>query len=124
MNDYFGVPLNKPNLGFRIYPANANLGRKAKEDSQYTETTTPPFVSGDMKDGKHVILNYGGQSELEGRNTLLINLGDSDGDGIPEWEDVTLEAGMDLAYPSGNASVADIDRDGDLDIYICNFCRS
>ncbi|MEM7368562.1 MAG: VCBS repeat-containing protein [Bacteroidota bacterium] len=121
LNDYFGVPMNKPNLGVRIYPANANLGRKAKDESQYIETTTPPFLVGDMKQGHTVTLEYGDKPEKEGRNTLLLNLGDKDQDGIPEWQDITESAGMDLALPSSNAAMGDIDRDGDLDIYIVNF---
>ena len=35
LNDYFGVPFTKPGLGVRIYPANANLGRKAKAESEF-----------------------------------------------------------------------------------------
>ena len=121
LNDYFGVPFTKPGLGLRIYPANANLGRKAKSDSEFIETILPPFLAGDMKQGQNVVLNFGEKAEREGRNTLLLNLGDKDNDGIPEWEDATEKAGITAAYPSSNGSVADIDRDGDLDIYVCNF---
>ena len=121
LNDYFGAPFTKPGLGIRIYPANANLGRAARSDGEFIETILPPFLAGDLQQGHEVTLDYGEQPEREGRNTLLLNLGDRDGDGLPEWEDATERSGMTAAYPSAAGSVADIDRDGDLDVYVCNF---
>jgi len=47
-------------------------------------------------------------------------MGDSDGDGIPEWKDVTKETGVGGKWHSREATVGDIDRDGDLDIYVAN----
>lgn len=121
LNSYYGSGFGQPELGLKVYPANANLGRKSKEDSEFITTTYPPFLAGDLKDGRHIVVNFGEKPEKEGRNTLLLNLGDQDGDGIPEWKDVTNEAGMNAANPSTSGTMADIDRDGDLDIYVANF---
>ncbi len=58
--------------------------------------------------------------EYEAANSLYINLGDRDGDGIPEWEDASRSAGIEGFRPTSSFSVADFDLDGDLDIYTAN----
>lgn len=55
--------------------------------------------------------------EFEGANTLYLNLGDQDGDGIPEWKDVSREAGIEGQRPTTVLCVADFDLDGDLDVF-------
>jgi len=58
--------------------------------------------------------------EFEGANSLYLNLGDSDGDGIPEWEDASRRAGIEGFRHTSCFAVADFDLDGDLDIYAAN----
>jgi hypothetical protein len=53
-------------------------------------------------------------------NSLLRNDGPN-GQGIPQFTDVTLETGLGkVHYPTQTASWADYDLDGDLDLYIGN----
>ena len=59
-------------------------------------------------------------SEYEGANSLYLNLGDKDGDGLPEWKDASRETGIEGQRPTYNLAVADIDLDGDLDVYAAN----
>ena len=56
-------------------------------------------------------------NEPEGANSLYINLGDRDGDGIPEWRDASRESGLEGVSATYSLSVADIDLDGDLDVF-------
>lgn len=58
--------------------------------------------------------------EFYGANTLLLNLGDRDGDGLPEWRDASREAGIESRRNTTSISVADVDLDGDLDFYLGN----
>ncbi len=60
--------------------------------------------------------------EYEGANSLYLNMGDSDGDGIPEWRDASRETGLDGCRSTYSLSVADIDLDGDLDVFVGNTC--
>jgi len=55
--------------------------------------------------------------EYVGANTLLLNRGDKDGDGLPEWEDASRIAGVEGRRNTRSLSIADVDLDGDLDIY-------
>lgn len=58
--------------------------------------------------------------EPEGANSLFLNLGDQDGDGIPEWKDVSRESAIEGCRPTTSLSVADFDLDGDLDVFETN----
>lgn len=60
--------------------------------------------------------------EFEGANSLYLNLGDRDGDGIPEWKDASRETGIEGSRTTYSLSVADIDLDGDLDVFEGNTC--
>ncbi len=121
LNHHYGMPFTEPSLGFKIYPTKENIGRD-KKDLKYTTTTLPPFYKGDMLDGMNNMVDFGGKPEPEGRNSLFINMGDKDNDGIPEWKDLTVESGLDATnWASASATIGDIDRDGDLDVYISNF---
>ncbi len=117
LNGHYGAPFNVPGFGLRVYPGANHLGRMDKDDTDYIETNIPPFLHGDIEDGMHKSFS----GEPEGMNTLFLNKGDSDNDGIPEWENVTEKVGMLTNYTSTCGAVADIDRDGDLDIFVGNF---
>lgn len=58
--------------------------------------------------------------EAEGANSLFLNLGDSDGDGLPEWQDVSRDAKIEGYRPTTSLTVADFDLDGDLDVFEAN----
>lgn len=58
--------------------------------------------------------------EAFGANSLYLNMGDTDGDGIPEWKDVSREAGIEGFRHTSGLTVADFDLDGDLDVFACN----
>ncbi len=59
-------------------------------------------------------------AEPQGANSLYLNRGDQDGDGLPEWEDASRAAGIEGRRSTYGLSAADIDLDGDLDIYEAN----
>ncbi|MEM6927515.1 MAG: VCBS repeat-containing protein, partial [Myxococcota bacterium] len=119
LNLHRGVPFQTDQLGMRVYPARENLGRDARVDAFVNRV--PSFVWTDRTDGQDVTLTLGDAPEAEGRNTLYRNLGDRDGDGLPEWEDITEAAGVGGRWSSTGAAVVDFDRDGDLDLYVANF---
>ncbi len=58
--------------------------------------------------------------EYEGANSLFLNLGDRDGDGLPEWRDASREAGVEGSRSTHGLAAADVDLDGDLDLYEAN----
>ena len=121
LNHHYGMPFTEKEMGLKIYPTRENIGRD-KKDLKYAVTTLPPYYKGDMVDGINTKVNFGEVEENEARNSLFINMGDKDKDGIPEWKDATAESGMDQTnWSSASATLGDIDRDGDLDIYISNF---
>ncbi len=118
-NSHDGIPFQTHDLGLRVYPSKDNVGHH--ERREILVNRTPSFLWGDMVDGKDVLVHFGDQPEPEGRNTPLINKGDQDQDGIPEWEDVTQEVGFGGKWATIGFTIADIDRDGDLDVYVSNF---
>lgn len=119
LNSHFGAPFQTADMGFHIYPAGESLGRN--RSGRRLLIRTPSFLRSKIEDGLEVTVTYGNSSEPEGRNTLYLNLGDNDGDGIPEWEDVTDSVGVGGKWASTSAAIADYDRDGDLDMYVTNF---
>lgn len=119
LNGHFGIMLQTEELGLPVYPAPNNLGREARREPVTLRMF--PFVRSPIEDGLKAQVDYGAGTEAEGRNTLYLNLGDQDGDGIPEWRDATDEAGVGGHWASPSAAVADYDRDGDLDLYVANF---
>ena len=120
-NNHFGMIAQTEEFAIRVFPTQNNLGRVAKESSEHVLVRAGSFLWGEMSNGNEVIVNYGDKPEYEGRNSLFINMGDQDGDGIPEWKDVTDEADVGGIWASTGATVSDFDRDGDLDIYVANF---
>jgi VCBS repeat protein/FG-GAP repeat protein/ASPIC/UnbV protein len=57
--------------------------------------------------------------EVQGANSLFLNLG-VDSDGLPMWKDVSREAGVEGKRSTFGLAAADIDLDGDLDLYVAN----
>lgn len=59
-------------------------------------------------------------TEFVGANSVYLNMGDKDHDGLPEWKDVSRETGLEGKRSTQSVMAADIDLDGDLDIFEAN----
>jgi hypothetical protein len=118
-DDLAGLPFTTEETALRGYPAARNIGREEKKRA--ITIRLPQFLRNPLVDGRNVRVNHAGKEEWEGRDTLLLNLGDEDGDGIPEWKDVTDEAGVGGRWASFSVAVADVDLDGDLDVFVANY---
>ncbi len=59
-------------------------------------------------------------TEPMGANSVFLNLGDRDGDGLPEWRDASRETGLEGRRHTTALLAADFDLDGDLDIFEAN----
>ncbi|MCU1280253.1 MAG: hypothetical protein JWM53_3799, partial [bacterium] len=118
-DDLAGLPFTTEETALRGYPAQRNIGREEKKRA--ITIRLPQFLRKPLVDGRNVRVDHAGKPEWEGRDSLFLNLGDSDGDGIPEWKDVTDEAGVGGRWASFSVAVADIDLDGDLDVLVSNY---
>ena len=118
-DDLAGLPFTTEETALRGYPAQRNIGRDEKKRA--ITIRLPQFLRRPLVDGREVQVSHAGKPEWEGRDSLFINLGDSDGDGIPEWKDVTDEAGVGGRWASASVAVADVDLDGDLDVFVSNY---
>lgn len=106
----------------RVVPAYIDpVGRSARPYRVYA----PPFGMSVIHYSPRVSLHDTRDSargqEPEGANTLYLNRGDSDGDGIPEWEDASRSSGVEGFRPTASLIAADFDLDGDLDIFCANY---
>jgi hypothetical protein len=90
----------------------AGFGGMRVEGGERMQPLPPDVFVSERTDGFH---------ECEGRNTLYRNDGDTDGDGIPNFTDVTEEAGVAECRHGSSTAWADVDLDGDLDLYVGNF---
>jgi hypothetical protein len=118
-DDLAGLPFTTEETALRLYPAQRNIGRDEKKRA--ITIRLPQFLRHPLVDGRNVKVNHAGKEEWEGRDSLFLNLGDRDGDGIPEWKDVTEEAGVGGRWASFSVAVADVDLDGDLDVFVANY---
>ena len=118
-DDLAGLPFTTEETALRGYPAQRNIGREEKKRA--ITIRLPQFLRNPLVDGRDVVVDHAGKREYEGRNSLFLNLGDTDGDGIPEWKDVTEEAGVGGRWASFSVAVADVDLDGDLDVFVSNY---
>lgn len=118
-DDLAGLPFTTEETALRGYPAQRNIGREEKKRA--ITIRLPQFLRHPLVDGRDVKVDYAGKPEYEGRDSLFLNLGDTDGDGIPEWKDVTAEAGVGGRWASFSVAVADVDLDGDLDVFVANY---
>lgn len=58
--------------------------------------------------------------ESMGANSVYLNMGDKDNDGIPEWKDISKETGLEGKRTTLSLMAADFDLDGDIDIFEAN----
>lgn len=120
-NGHDGLPYQTHEFGLKVYPSRDNIGRVSRSSNDYPVLRTFSFLRGPMTDGLNETVTYGPEPEREGGLRLYLNMGDTDGDGIPEWKDATVDAGLTGHFDSESITVADVDRDGDLDFYVSNF---
>ena len=118
LNAHRGQPFQSHELGLR---AHLPIAGDRPGEREWVVVRPPSFLWTDRADGLSGTVEAAGGLEPEGRNTLYLNLGDTDGDGLPEWRDVTEATGTGGRWCSAAATVADYDRDGDLDLYVANF---
>ena len=62
----------------------------------------------------------GNDREAFGANSVFINEGDADGDGLPEWRDASRELGLEGNRNTMALLAMDFDLDGDLDVFEAN----
>ncbi len=55
-----------------------------------------------------------------GANSVFLNMGDKDNDGLPEWKDISRESGLEGKRCTQSLLAMDVDLDGDLDIFESN----
>ncbi len=58
--------------------------------------------------------------ENDGSNSVFLNMGDKDADGLPEWKDISRSSGLEGKRTTLALLAEDFDRDGDIDIFECN----
>ena len=93
------------------------VNRKARRSKLPLSSLAQSFIEYTPSQGVDDTRESGRGVEPEGANSLYLNLGDQDGDGVPEWRDATVEAGIAGRRATYGFTVADIDLDGDLDVY-------
>src|SRR4029077_6114175 len=77
-DDLAGLPFTTEETALRGYPAGRNIGRD--ERKRAITSRRPQFLRTPLVEGRDVKLKHGGKEEYEGRDSLFINLGDTDGD--------------------------------------------
>lgn len=95
-------------------------GRKARHAKQALTAMGPFLVDYEPRHNRDDKRESSRGEEYFGANSLFLNLGDKDGDGLPEWQDASRATGFEGYQSTVSLSVADIDLDGDLDIYAGN----
>ncbi|MDB5119872.1 MAG: RNA-binding protein [Sphingobacteriales bacterium] len=102
-----------------------------KGDFEFEDVTDKAGVNGDGKWGRGVavidinndglvdiyVCNTISQDSVQRHNILYINKG-KDKDGIPHFEDMALQYGLEAGTQSTMANFFDYDNDGDLDMYL------
>lgn len=96
-------------------------GRQAKQSRLPLASLGTHFIDYEPRYGVHDERESSRGKEFEGANSLYLNMGDTDGDGIPEWKDAS-DVGISGSRATVSLSIADIDLDGDLDIFEGNTC--
>src|SRR5580765_1661932 len=102
--------LNKGGIKFNDVTEKANAGGL----TGWATGVTMADVNGDGR--LDIYVSYlGNHLSYQGRNLLLINIG-NDHEGTPQFQDKTVQYGLDLVGFSTQAAFFDYDLDGDLDM--------
>ncbi|WP_372367158.1 CRTAC1 family protein [Candidatus Uabimicrobium sp. HlEnr_7] len=96
------------------------IGRQAKASKLPLSAQGSYFINYTPRHNIDDTCSSGRGEEHHGANSLFLNMGDKDNDGLPEWKDISREAGIEGQRSTLSFSVADIDLDGDLDIFEAN----
>lgn len=96
------------------------VGRRSRYSKQALTAMGPYLVRYEAKSNLEDRRESARGIEAYGADSLFLNLGDRDRDGIPEWRDASREAGIEGVSNTSSLAVADIDLDGDLDLYTAN----
>lgn len=75
------------------------------------------YFPSDQRESKRA---SGRSIEHYGANSIFLNLGDKDLDGLPEWKDISRESGLEGKRNTMALLAADFDLDGDIDIFEAN----
>lgn len=101
------------------------LGQFVRPVGRQANNVTSPLKSqglGFLKDYEPRDNTYdkrktGRGEEYVGANTVLLNMGDKDNDGLTEWKDISIESGLSGQRNTFSILAADFDLDGDIDIF-------
>lgn len=93
-------------------------GRKARFRHRPLEAFGRALILYDPRDDRDEVQTTARGIESVAADSLYLNLGDRDHDGLPEWQDVTREAGLAGHRNSMSFAVADVDLDSDLDLFV------
>ena len=96
------------------------VGREARKSKQPLTAQGLYFIDYEARHSLQDTRESARGIEPEGANSLYLNMGDADGDGLPEWRDASRETGIEGFRCTYSLSVADIDLDGDLDVFVGN----
>lgn len=96
------------------------VGREAKKAKQPLAAQGLHFINYEPRHSLDDARKSARGTEPEGANSLYLNMGDADGDGLPEWRDASRETNIEGFRSTYSLSVADIDLDGDLDVFAGN----
>ena len=115
-----GMPWSHPDTQRVLARFVDPIGRQARQSKQPLMALGMHLVPYTPRQSIHDTRESARGEESQGANSMYLNLGDSDGDGIPEWKDVSREVGIEGIRPSFGISALDFDLDGDLDLFVAN----
>ena len=105
----------------RVMPQFVNpIGRETRKTKTALASMGPFLVDYEPRQSNNDERESARGDEYQGANSLFLNMGDADGDGLPEWRDASRETGIEGRRATYGLSVGDIDLDGDLDIFEAN----
>jgi hypothetical protein len=96
------------------------LGRKSRKSPYKLSAPLYQTKYNKVYDDRYTKIHSQRGLQLIGQNSIYLNLGDQDKNGYPEWKDVTMTSKFGGSRNTVNLSVADVDLDGDLDIFVGN----
>ena len=119
-NGLYGMWWSHPKTQRVLFPFVSPTGREARHSKRELAGLGTALIRYKPRNNTDDFRSSSRGEEPFGANSLFINLGDRDHDGIPEWKDMSREAGIEGKRSTYALSIADIDLDGDLDIFEAN----